>query len=287
MTFYLLALSIFCVFPYCKLTLMRQPLWIYLMVVSVISAYYEAHINVYGVVSLIFYVALYFCLLTVKKIMLGRIVSVAFVAASLALALHYIPGFNNLPIVVNEAISTDAIAYTLYANFDKGIAGLLLAAYFFSSNTGTVKIATANNLKIPLLIIGATILSTLMMALVLGLVHFDFKVPDFWFAFIAINLFFTCVAEEALFRGILQHKLAQVITSPRLALLAPIIVACIFGLAHFVGGISYIFVAAVAGLGYGTIYYKTQRLEWAILCHWLVDVCHFFFFTYPMLNVQT
>jgi membrane protease YdiL (CAAX protease family) len=36
--------------------------------------------------------------------------------------------------------------------------------------------------------------------------------------------------------------------------------------------------------GMAMFFYKTQRLEWAILCHWLVNICHFFLFTYPMLN---
>ena len=118
----------------------------------------------------------------------------------------------------------------------------------------------------------------------IGLVSFTPKVPDFWLSFIAINLLFTCVAEEVLFRGLLQTKLAQTITSKRFALLVPVITACIFALAHFAGGLHYVLVAAVAGFGYSYIFYKTQRLEWAILCHWLVNVCHFFFFTYPMLS---
>ena len=103
-------------------------------------------------------------------------------------------------------------------------------------------------------------------------------------AFIAINLLFTCVAEEAFFRGLLQTKLTQIITAERLAILAPIVTAIVFALAHFVGGINYVFVSAVAGFGYSYIFYKTQRLEWAILCHWLVNISHFFFFTYPMLG---
>ncbi|MEI8704359.1 CPBP family intramembrane metalloprotease [Pseudoalteromonas sp. B62] len=197
------------------------------------------------------------------------------------------PGFSNLPIVINERITSDAITFTLYANFDKAMAGLFLCAYFYS-NKRPLK-ADSNkagqlNVKQPILIVIATVLATLIAALMLGLVSFNPKVPDFWLAFIAINLLFTCVAEEALFRGLLQTKLSQIITPTRLALLAPLITAGIFALAHFAGGINYVLVSFIAGLGYGYIFYKTQRLEWAILCHWLVNVCHFFLFTYPMLN---
>ncbi len=118
----------------------------------------------------------------------------------------------------------------------------------------------------------------------IGLVGFSPKVPDFWLAFIAINLLFTCVAEEAFFRGLLQTKLSQLITVKRLAIFAPLITAAVFALAHFIGGWSYVLVSGVAGFGYSYIFYKTQRLEWAILCHWLVNVSHFFLFTYPMIG---
>lgn len=311
MTFYILALSILCVFPYCKISIMKQPLWLCLMILSVISAYVEGYINLTALASIVFYIALYYGTLKIKQRIINKVVTTVFIVTALALALHYFPGFNNLPIVINERITKDAIPYTLYANLDKAIAGLLLSAYFFSKlasnlplnftskldpNLGSKNKKSTKSLsktsfnlrrvKQPVLIIISTILATLTVALMLGIVNFNPKIPDFWLAFMAINLLFTCVAEEALFRGFLQTKLSQLITSARLTLLAPIIIACVFALAHFMGGVSYVFVSAVAGFGYGYIFYKTQRLEWAILCHWLVNVCHFFLFTYPILKLQ-
>ncbi|MBO7927007.1 CPBP family intramembrane metalloprotease [Pseudoalteromonas sp. K222D] len=286
MTFYLLALSIICVFPYCKVSIIRQPLWHYLMALSVICAYFEGYINLYGLLSTGLYVALYHFVLYTKQTIIRAILSTVFIVSSLALALHWVPGFNNLPIAINEHITSDAIAFTLYANFDKAMAGLFLCAYFYS-NIKPLKAEskkTISLIKPPILIIITTILAALTAALILGLVSFNPKVPDFWLAFIAINLLFTCVAEEALFRGLLQTKLSQIITPTRLAIFAPVITAGIFALAHFAGGVSYVLVSFIAGLGYGYVFYKTQRLEWAILCHWLVNICHFFLFTYPMLS---
>ncbi|GAA60918.1 hypothetical protein P20652_2786 [Pseudoalteromonas sp. BSi20652] len=257
------------------------------MALSVVSAYFEGYINLYALPSIGLYFALYHCVLNTKQPIIRTILTTIFIIFSLVLAIHWLPGFNNLPIVINERITSDAIAFTLYANFDKAMAGLFLCAYFYS-NKKPLK-ANSNkagllNVKQPILIVIATILATLITALMLGLVSFSPKVPDFWLAFIAINLLFTCVAEEALFRGLLQTKLSQIITPTRLALLAPIMTAAVFALAHFAGGVSYVLVSFIAGLGYGYIFYKTQRLEWAILCHWLVNVCHFFLFTYPMLS---
>ena len=315
MTFYLLALSILCVLPYCKVSIIKQPLWLWLMALSVVSGYVEQHIDTVGLVGIVVYVALYHGALYIKQPIIRTISSTAFIASSLALAVHVVPGFNNLPIVINELITSDAIPYTLYANFDKGMAGLLVCAYFFAksqttkaldtttpsttasttaSNTTTANITTANittakistvtKLNQPFFIIICTVLATLTVALMIGLVGFSPKVPDFWLAFIAINLLFTCVAEEAFFRGLLQTKLSQLITVKRLAIFAPLITAVIFALAHFIGGWSYVLVSGVAGFGYSYIFYKTQRLEWAILCHWLVNVSHFFLFTYPMIG---
>ncbi len=266
---------------------MRQPLWHYLMALSVLSAYFQGYVNLYALLSIGLYVVLYYCVLNAKRAIIRAILSTVFITFSLALALHWVPGFNNLPIVIDERITSDAIAFTFYANFDKAMAGLFLCAYFYS-NKKALK-ADSNkvsrlNVKQPIFIIIATVLASLTVALILELVSFNPKVPDFWLAFIAINLLFTCVAEEALFRGLLQTKLSQIISSTRLALLAPIMTAAVFALAHFAGGINYVLVSFIAGLGYGYIFYKTQRLEWAIICHWLVNVFHFFLFTYPMLS---
>jgi len=306
MTFYLLALSILCVFPYCKVSIIKQPLWLWLMALSVVSGYVEQHIDTVGLVAIVVYVALYHGALYIKQPIMRAIFSTAFITSSLALAVHVVPGFNNLPIVINELITRDAIPYTLYANFDKGMAGLLVCAYFFAksqatktldrtkpsttasntttANITTAKISTVTKLKQPFFIIICTVLASLTVALMIGLVGFSPKVPDFWLAFIAINLLFTCVAEEAFFRGLLQTKLSQLITVKRLAIFAPLITAVVFALAHFIGGWSYVLVSGVAGFGYSYIFYKTQRLEWAILCHWLVNVSHFFLFTYPMIG---
>ena len=42
------------------------------------------------------------------------------------LALHIVPGFNNIPIVLNETIKSDSIPYSLFFNYDKALAGVFL-----------------------------------------------------------------------------------------------------------------------------------------------------------------
>jgi len=200
---------------------MRQPLWHYLIalsVISVISAYFQGYINLYALLFTGLYIALYHFALHTKRAIIRTILSAVFIITSLALALHWVPGFNNLPIVINERITSDAIAFTLYANFDKAMAGLFLCAYFYSNLNSSKKPLKIDHkkpvsldFKQPILIIITTVFTALIAALTLGLVSFNPKVPDFWLTFIAINLLFTCVAEEALFRGLLQPSLAKLL----------------------------------------------------------------------------
>jgi membrane protease YdiL (CAAX protease family) len=99
------------------------------------------------------------------------------------------------------------------------------------------------------------------------------------------NLFFTCLSEEAGFRGFLQHELARIGRNRALAAaLALIFSAVVFGLAHLGGGWRYALAATVAGLGYGYAYHKTQRIEAAMGVHFCVNALHFLLFTYPALS---
>lgn len=63
-----------------------------------------------------------------------------------------------------------------------------------------------------------------------------------------------------------------------------LITAILFGLVllgHVKGGITYIGFVMIAGLFYGYVYYRPQRLEAAILTHFGVNTCYFLLFTYP------
>ena len=58
------------------------------------------------------------------------------------------------------------------------------------------------------------------------------------------------------------------------------ITAVLFGLAHLPGGIDYVMLATVAGIGYGWSYYRTGHIEAAILTHFTLNALHFLLFTY-------
>jgi uncharacterized protein len=119
----------------------------------------------------------------------------------------------------------------------------------------------------------------------LGHVRFEPKWPAFFPLWAWANLLFTCTAEEAVFRGVIQRTIAGDANSPtRRAIAALLIAAVLFGAVHFAGGPRAIVMATIAGAGYGWVYWRSgYRIEASILSHFLLNVTHILFFTYPAL----
>ena len=121
----------------------------------------------------------------------------------------------------------------------------------------------------------------MLLAVFLGFVRFDPKLPNSLPLWIITNLLFDCVAEEALFRGFIQRNLSirmrKIVYGDYLAIICTSI---LFGLIHYPGGIKYMLLATVAGIGYGWIFDRTKRIESSIVAHFSLNLVHFIFFTY-------
>lgn len=215
-----------------------------------------------------------------KKILKG-ITFLGMIIIAMLLCLHLAPGFHNLLVITAEHTSPLATAFTMYLNFDKIAMGFLLLfisqiplnmRYFF--NGKMLLKAFPIMLSCIVFLMGAGLLS--------GYVTFDFKVPHFTTIWILNNLLFVCIVEEVLFRGILQQTFVKLADKCKIHFLWPLILSSIiFGVAHFKAGVIFMGLATVAGLFYGYAYQKTQRLEAAILTHFMLNFTHFLFFTYP------
>lgn len=210
---------------------------------------------------------------------------------TLSAALHMWPGIHN-PLLVNaQQLTPDAIPFTLYANFDKGLAGYcLLLALWPTQATQTSQQSLLQAYwrgfwpAWPL-----SVALAMACAIGLGLITFAPKWPDFALQFIFCNLLLTCVAEEAFFRGLLQRPLFQQFTQRGwseqcAAWCAIVMVSLLFGLAHLAGGWAYALVATVASVGYGWAYQRSGRIEVAIVAHFGLNLLHFGLLTYPMLR---
>lgn len=202
---------------------------------------------------------------------------------ALALAIHKVPGFNNALVIDAVTISPGALPFTQYANFDKGAVGLVLLAFLCSRARSWNEFGSVLKQCLPVLLV--TLVAVLGVATAVGAVRPDFKLSQLTMQFIAVNLFFTVVAEEAFFRGFLQHRLAASLARWRsgkwIALLCS---ALLFGAVHLPGGVPYALLATIAGLGYAYAYHVTQRIEAPIFLHIALNAAHFIAFSYPALR---
>jgi membrane protease YdiL (CAAX protease family) len=215
----------------------------------------------------------------------GRTAFVVLAAVlALAMSLHLVPGFHAPVLFKDVRLTPDAAPFALALNFDKGAAGLLLLTAFCARTTSWRHFGR----QAPAIAMAALAVAAMSIgiALAAGYVRFEPKWPEAAPAFLVANLVFTCVAEEAFFRGLIQERLmrlAETRRQPAWTWVAIAVSTLLFGLAHAGGGATWMAVATVAGLGYAAVYAQTRRIEGAILVHFAVNAAHFVGFTYPRL----
>ncbi|MET3129894.1 membrane protease YdiL (CAAX protease family) [Oxalobacteraceae bacterium GrIS 1.11] len=209
---------------------------------------------------------------------------------ALALAMHRLPGFNNPLLIANVKFSVDSIPFTQYANFDKAAVGLILLALLCARAKTWADWRDGARRALPVAV--ATAGATLLIASVIGYVRPEFKLSWFTPIFLATNLLFTCVAEEAFFRGFLQERLARFLSSTRMgqktgAVITVLASGILFGAAHIAGGPILMALASVAGIAYAYVYAVVKRIEAPIIAHFLFNTIHFIAFSYPHLQSTT
>lgn len=192
---------------------------------------------------------------------------------AIALTLHLIPGFDNLRVLDKVQAGPASVPFTLYLNLDKPLLffGLLLAWPALLGPGGVIQWRKLALLSLPL----ATLLP---LAWQLGALRPEVGLSHWWWLFALNNLLFTCVAEEALFRGFIQ----QAITLRSRAWVGILVASLLFGAAHLAGGPLLMLFAALAGACYGLAFQLSGRLSVAILLHFLFNFAHLALFTYPL-----
>lgn len=208
------------------------------------------------------------------------------VAIAIGFASHMIPGFHNLRLYEGILVSPTSMPFTMYLNFDKTTAAIILAiasglilrqsGSFFSLKTWRDTLS-----------IGALAVIVLIpVAMFSGYVKYDPKLPEIFSLWAFNNLLFVCFAEEIIFRGIIQNQLAQFLSRWNLHPMLPIFISSVlFAVTlpgHRANGLLFMGFATLAGMFYGYAYHRTKRIESAMLVHFIVNLSHFLLFTYPM-----
>lgn len=216
-----------------------------------------------------------------RQVLIGRYLGHAlFIVMTLALALHWLPGFYNGRGINPQRFTDDAVTFVLYLNLDKPLIGfwLLLACPWI---LGRRSLPQAIRATAAALILSATL--GLGGALLLGMINWAPKWPDQAWLWVLNNLLLVTLVEEALFRGYIQGGLSRHFKHlPYGEHLALLLASLLFGLAHLGAGWQWVLLAGLAGVGYG-LAYRFGGLAAAIATHFGLNLLHFGLFSYPML----
>jgi len=193
--------------------------------------------------------------------------------AGAALGAHLLPGFQPWTLWPARSLSADAPPYALRLSWDKLLLGLALLAWWLGQHS-TATCQPGKALGVAVL----TLLAVPPLAMVLGLVGWQPKWPDGLWLWLVVNLGVTVLAEELLFRGLLQTRLVRWLGAwPGLLL-----TALLFGAVHAPLSPLFAVLAGIAGLGYGLLFHYSGRLSLAIALHGAVNLLHLLLLSYPL-----
>jgi membrane protease YdiL (CAAX protease family) len=258
-------------------------IWLVALAVAVILGYSAGVLHGPAIVWIVAFASICFGYSRAKTRMLKGLAAAGIVLLALPLGMHVLPGFRNFLWLEDIILSPGAAPYTMYLNFDKTLVGICILGLCGHALLGSAE-GWSRALRRAAPILVANVVIAALLAMALGYVAWQPKwTPLFWI-WAASNLFFTCLSEEAFFRGFIQRELESALQGRAYAAGVAIAVsAVLFGLAHIAGGVTYAALGIVAGLGYALVYHRTKSIEMAMLAHFAVNATHFLLFTYPSL----
>jgi membrane protease YdiL (CAAX protease family) len=203
---------------------------------------------------------------------------------ALFLALSPPAGFLRVPVVEGVVLSPGAKPWSLGVGFPNVVTGIFILGILHQEHARSWR-ELGEILKRVAPVFLVTVAAVMVCTLALGYVRLDPKWTPLFLVWAIANLFFSCMAQEAFFRGFVQRELAALGSNrTRAAWIAISATAVLFGLAHLGGGWKYALASTLAGLGYGWAYHRTQRVEGAMAVHFGLNATHFLLFTYPALS---
>lgn len=199
---------------------------------------------------------------------------VLLLASAIGLFVHIFPGFNNPKIIDAVKVGQQSAPFSMWFNFDKAIIPFIL---LMALPTLFYRPSVYRPARWAWLLLILSVPALLLTAVGLGGLRIEAHFPEWLGSFVLANLFFVSLAEEALFRGYLQQRLAGWL-GPIPALF---VTALLFGLAHIAGGVMLMVFAALTGVIYGLAWMWSGRLWTSTLFHFALNLCQLLLFTYP------
>jgi uncharacterized protein len=195
-------------------------------------------------------------------------------------SLKALPGFEQTQIAAPQFLGTSTVPFRINISFAKCVMGLLVLFFWVKPEENWSDIGKKIMSALPFVICIPVAVITL--AHLLGY-KIDIKWYDFSAYFILGNFCLSTLTEEAFFRATLQERFGTFISkySSHAGAISLISVSIFFGALHLGGGTLYAFLALVAGLGYGWVYWRYQSLHAAIITHLLLNSLHFTLLVYP------
>jgi uncharacterized protein len=261
---------------------MRRYVWVAALVAAVAAGYFTGALQGLAAVWIAVAAALavgYCRARAASNRALQLTAGIAFGVFATAMGLALLPGFIRVDLVPAQVLSPGAAPYAIAVGFPKVVTGILILGLINPAlpRSGLAKVLAS---AAPVFVL--TTAAVIAFTLALGYTAFAPKWTALFWLWAVINLFFTCLSEEAFFRGFVQAELSGAGRGHR-ALAALVAGAVLFGLAHFGGGLTYVIAGLIAGLGYGWAFLRTQRIEAAMAVHFGVNATHFLLFVYPRL----
>jgi len=200
--------------------------------------------------------------------------------------LHQLPGIDNIEFLTNIKLSKNSSNFDLWLNFDKPLIAIFLLFFIYNPPR---KFSDYKNIFIQTLKLFAPLLIILLALGTYGnFLVFDPKFPSFEITFLWLikMIFLTIFAEEFFFRFFIQNSVILLFKNSKYFSKNPQIIGLIFtsilfGLTHFSQGFVFILLATICGFFYGLIFIRTRYIEASILLHFLINLTHFIFFSYP------
>lgn len=259
------------------------PRWVsylgYVLSCSLAYRYHYAEVLGFSYLLLIFLGLLAYQKVSfISKKMLGILLTMLI----FSIYLHALPGFHNFKIIDQVKLSPDSNFYSAYVSVDKIMVGSLLLLFYCALNKSITEWKKSlRSLPFPLLYVCALLLGT---AFAMHSIKIDLKIPSILIWWLPTNLLLVCAMEEIFYRGFIQKELTKFFASYKNKnWIALSIAAFIFGISHYRGGVPYIILSTLAGIGHGYVFMRSQRLESSILLHFSVNLIHILGFSYPSL----